>query len=237
MHSPTHADTIERFMTTFFGYGSWTAPIWFIGMEEGWGSTVAEVTRRLAAWERRGERELEELVEYHRAIGVTRHLDDHAPLQPTWAKMIHVLLAARKLPSDVEAVRAFQMRNFGRDDGATCIVELLPLPSPNVRSWLYSEWGLEHLRDRKTYRQHLIPRRVASIRARVSSYRPTAVVFLGMSYLKHWQEIAGTPLNVRESVAVADGETIYIAALHPASRGTASSYFRAIGDLIAPRLS
>ncbi len=235
--SEPHADVLERFTTRFFGYGSWAAPIWFVGMEEGGGSTIEETARRIAAWERRGERELEELIGYHRAIGVTRYVEAHAPLQPTWAKMIHVLLAAQNLPSDIETVRTFQMRSLGRDDGASCIVELLPLPSPDVRSWLYSEWDVEYLRDRKMYRQHLLPRRIASIRARITTHRPTAVVFLGMAYMKHWQEIAGTPLNVRESLAVADGETLFIAARHPASRGTANSYFRAIGDLIAPRLS
>lgn len=228
--------TLERFTTTFFGYGSWAAPIWIVGMEEGGGATVAEVTRRLAVWEQRGGRDLEDLVQYHHAIGVTKHMNADARIQPTWAKMIHLLFGARGLPFDTEQVRSFQARDLGRSNGDTCILELLPLPSPNVRTWSYAPWNVPYLRDRKTYRQHLVPERVERIRARVSTYRPKAVVFLGMSYLEHWQKIAGTPLEVQENVAVAGGDTLYIAVRHPASRGVTNAYFRGVGELISRRL-
>jgi hypothetical protein len=228
--------TLERFTTTFFGYGSWAAPIWFVGMEEGGGATVAEVTRRLSVWEERGQRDLEDLVKYHQAIGITKHLSADARIQPTWAKMIHVLLGARGLPSNTEQVRSFQAHDLGRNDGDTCILELLPLPSPTVRSWLYAQSDVAYLRDRETYQQHLLPLRIERIRARIATYRPRAIVFLGMSYLEHWQEIAGKQLAVREDIALARGNTIFIAARHPASRGVTNSYYRGIGELVARSL-
>lgn len=227
---------LERFTTTFFGYGSWAAPIWIVGMEEGGGGTVAEVTRRLAVWEQRGQRDLEDLAQYHHAIGVTKHLNADARIQPTWAKMIHLLFGARGLPFDTELVRSFQARDLGRNNGDTCILELLPLPSPNVRTWLYAPWNVPYLRDRDSYRLHLIPQRVERIRARVSTCRPRAVVFLGTSYLKHWQTIAGMPLKVQEQVALAEGDTLFIAVRHPAARGVTNAYFRGVGELIARRL-
>ena len=133
-------------------------------------------------------------------------------------------------------MRSFQARDLGRSNGDTCILELLPLPSPNVRTWLYAPWNVPYLRDRDSYRQHLIPQRVERIRARVSNYRPRAVVFLGMSYLEHWQKIAGTPLEVQEDVALAGSDTLYIAVRHPASRGVTNAYFRGVGELLARRL-
>jgi hypothetical protein len=234
-HAPATA-TLERFTTTFFGYGSWAAPIWIVGMEEGGGATVEEVMHRLAVWEQRGQRDLEDLAQYHHAIGVTKHLNADARIQPTWAKLIHLLLGARGLPFDTEQVRSFQARHLGRNNGDTCILELLPLPSPNVRTWLYAPWNVPYLRDRDSYRLHLIPQSVERIRARVSTCRPKAVVFLGMSYLKHWQKIAGTPLEVQGDVAVAGGDTLYIAVRHPAARGVTNAYFRGVGELIARQL-
>jgi hypothetical protein len=34
---------LKDFAHKFYGYGSWRAPIWFIGMEEGGGKTFQEI--------------------------------------------------------------------------------------------------------------------------------------------------------------------------------------------------
>jgi hypothetical protein len=38
---------LNDFMHRFYGYGSWDAPLWFVGMEEGGGSTIDEIELRL----------------------------------------------------------------------------------------------------------------------------------------------------------------------------------------------
>src|SRR6478736_4725719 len=87
--------SVTSFVARFYGYGNSSAPIWFVGMEEGGGRTPEEIENRIAAWEQRGESDLEDLVEYHHAIGVTRHFGARPALQRTWAKLIRILCAIR----------------------------------------------------------------------------------------------------------------------------------------------
>lgn len=228
-------NAIERFAHGFFGYGSWAAPVWIIGMEEGGGGSIEEVSRRMTAWEARGRRELEDLGSYHEAIGVTRHVGEKPALQPTWSKMIHVFLGANSLPANSELVRNFQSRELGRANGDTCILELLPLPSPNVRTWLYASSKLAYLSDRERYRRHIAPRRIERIREHIRTYHPRAVVFLGLAYMSFWQQIAGREFICQDDagarVLSAHGTT-FVVARHPASRGVTNAYFREVGRLV-----
>lgn len=130
--------TVKAFIEGFFGYGNWAAPIWFVGMEEGGGESVAEIRRRIDAWSSRGQHDLEDLVEYHEAIGVMKHLGERAKLQPTWSKLVHVLLGIRGDVATPATVREYQTTNWGRRNGASCLIELLPLPSPGISDWIYS---------------------------------------------------------------------------------------------------
>jgi len=61
---------LADFMLRFYGYGSFSAPIWFVGMEEGGGADLAELTDRLTAWDQGGRSELEDVAQYHKKIRV-----------------------------------------------------------------------------------------------------------------------------------------------------------------------
>lgn len=65
---------LDDFIQKFRGYGSYEAPWWFIGMEEGGGNDEVELASRLSAWDKRGRLELEDIAEYHREFGVTKFL-------------------------------------------------------------------------------------------------------------------------------------------------------------------
>ncbi len=67
------------------------ASYWFVGMEEGGGRSLDEVARRLAAWDERGRRPLEDLRDYHLAIRITGHFVGAIKLQRTWAMLIQIL--------------------------------------------------------------------------------------------------------------------------------------------------
>lgn len=41
---------LKTFMSRFYGYGSWSAKYWFIGMEEGGGDSEEEIERRMMTW-------------------------------------------------------------------------------------------------------------------------------------------------------------------------------------------
>ena len=78
---------LEKFFDSFFGYGSYEADTWFVGMEEGGGSTLEEIASRLATWEARGGQELEDVRTYHEALQLDRFFKDPVLLQRTWAQL------------------------------------------------------------------------------------------------------------------------------------------------------
>src|SRR5713226_7016665 len=85
---------LTAFINHFYGYGNYDAKYWFVGMEEGGGNDFTEIVKRINAWDSRGRKELEDVAEYHKAIGITRLFDERPRLQTTWNKMIRILLSA-----------------------------------------------------------------------------------------------------------------------------------------------
>lgn len=224
---------VEAFIDGFFGYGNWAAPIWFIGMEEGGGGTISEAGRRIEAWRVRGKLDLEDLVEYHYAIGITKHLGSRPALQPTWSKLVHLLLGMSGDAATDERVRGFQAKELGRRGGSSALVELLPLPSPGIGQWIYGgATTIPYLSSRERYRLHVVRHRISALRERIATYRPAAVVFLGLSYAPYWSEIASLPLvpaRGNDVIAARKGQTMFVVVKHPAARGVPNLLFRDIG--------
>lgn len=148
---------LNDFMRDFAGYGHRSAPLWFVGMEEGGGRDIAELQRRVATWDARGRRPLENLAEFHHAIGEARYFSVPFPLQPTWAALGRILQSWRGALADIPSLQRVQATSLGSEDDLASLVELLPLPSPTVHSWPYAALAEEHpcLVDRKRYQSAL----------------------------------------------------------------------------------
>lgn len=185
---------LAQYMDSFFGYGNLKARLWFVGMEEGGGSSVDEVRSRLTAWDRRGRPRVEDVADFHRAIGQHRWFEPGAPTQSTWRQLIRATLLSKGKAATLDATRNYQVQDFARLNGEVASLELLPLPSASTRDtdWRYGEWSaLEALASREAYSQHCLPRRIESLRTLIAQERPRAVVFYGATYLRHWEAIAG----------------------------------------------
>ena len=107
-------ELLEALINGFYGYGNYQAPYWFVGMEESGGNSIEEIAQRIETWDKRGRKELEDVAEYSREIGINRYFDDHAKLQSTWNKLIRVVLTAEGLTLDTETVREFGVKNSTR---------------------------------------------------------------------------------------------------------------------------
>ena len=230
---------LADFVNGFYGYGSYQAPFWFVGMEEGGGNTITDIARRLEAWNTRGRKELEDVAGFHRAICLGHLFDDHPKLQPTWNKLIRIVLTAGGQTCDTERIRAYQKTSLGKIGGDTCLLELLPLPSPNTNTWLYrGNSSIPYLADRDAYRDQVTPLRVAHLKDRLARYQPKAVVFYGLHYQAYWEQIVGALNWVSTLQGVAyqlRNQTLYIQAKHPAAKGVTNEYFHQIGQLIAAK--
>jgi hypothetical protein len=246
-------ELLEEFMHGFFGYGSFVAPFWFIGMEEGGGTSHDEIAARLNAWKQRGKRALEDLPAYHDAFAamlpedkrksITKFFGEEPSLQATWKRIIRVLFAATGIDTNEDNIGAFQRNGLGRQSGNTCVAELLPLPSPSSDRWdFYSEQSsIPYLANRDAYSERLRPERIRYLREKIREGKPKAVIFYGIKYLRWWREIANTKFT-REGIfslhtAVANS-ILFVVMLHPTpSRGALSDdYFDQVGKAVCAKL-
>lgn len=224
---------LAKYLENFVGFGSYDADFWFIGMEQGGGHDLGDLKRRLDAWHALGEEEVVDLGRYCERLNETRWHGPGAKIQPTLGKMVRVVLGARGGDASANAVRSYQAERLGRSGRETLVAELFPLPSRSVGHWIYSGLtALPYLRSRETYLAELRPKRIKLLRDRIDRHAPRAVVLLGWSYMAVWNELVGSPLDLREEprIRIAQrGKTVFIASRHPTSYGVTNQYFAQIG--------
>jgi hypothetical protein len=232
-------EILAAYMEGFFGYGNLNGDYWFIGMEEGGGNSFEEIERRLACWNERGRKTLEDLRQYHEAFGEQRWFLLRK-IQPTWGRLIRILLSATGQPHEDQDVRSYQVDKLGRDADETCLMELMPLPSQSTDHWHYGSWSkLPDLQSRERYYAALAAPRLKKIKQLIAEYQPKVVVFYGRSYQKIWMAACPKGITFRSfqiadmEVSIADqrGST-YTLCAHPASRGSSNRYFDAVGRKI-----
>jgi hypothetical protein len=233
-------ELLQEFMHSFYGYGNYRGDYWFVGMEEGGGNSVEGVARKLATWESRGKRELEDLVGEPGTTGVSRYFTENPPIQRTWGGLIRIMFSIEGRSATTDEIRRYQRDLLGRSDGNTCLLELLPLPSPSTGHWLYKDYSqLLYLTNRETYKNELIAGRSAHLKKRIEKYKPKVVVFYSVGYGPYWKQIAGVDFSLAEVDGVYVGQndhTIFAITKHPAAKGITNEYFRRVGELIASKL-
>jgi hypothetical protein len=161
-------------LLSFIGYGTLSAPIWFVGWEEG-GGGEANLHTRL-----RFEPAMD-LGTAQRALGYADYFDPPRPkIQPTWSVLIKIILGPIGREADPQTVRRYQAIRLEAVNGDTLLAELLPLPGPSINKWIY--WDLfadPRLRNRKTYERSVLPHRTRLLRDLIQSHCPRLVIAYG----------------------------------------------------------
>lgn len=223
-------------MTTFYGSGNYDGDYWFVGMEEGGGNSLEQVRKRIQTWQDLGETELVDIYDFHLGINYPEYFTNPVKLQRTWMQEARIVLAAKGLPSNTEDVRYYQRDVIGRKNSETCLLELLPLPSPSTADWLYGKWiKISFLKNRETYKDYCLPWRIEHIRTKITLHQPRLVVFCGTSYFKYWQTIAGNDVGfqrLNDYWTARTEKTLYLIVKHPAAKGITNAYFEEIGKFV-----
>jgi len=241
------------FMTSFFGYGNLNADYWFVGMEEAGGETAREVFDRVERWRELGKTTVVDNYDLHRSVKDSNGrplaylFEGRPPVQRTWRGLIRIYLAASGQPAESnEDVRAVQLEDWGRSHSNTCLLELLPLPSPGTGVWHYGEWSsIDFLLDRETYKAKLTHLRVSLLKEMMLEYRPQFVIFYSMSshYVHFWSEISGINFPNIAPVVLTRSEdgrtyvaklmrsksTLFVNSYHSTYRGLTNVYFDNLG--------
>ena len=211
-----------------YGYGSWDAPYWFIGPEQGMASDK-DIQLRVEAWLGLGENELDDCREFHEHIGEMKWHGKRPKLQKTWKQLMLLLMAFLGAPKDIigkpkdkTSLCEYQRDHWGRLNDETCVIELSGLPAHCYRTSkkqtheLFEQGQFEVIREK----------RIASIGKRILLHKPTLVVMYGRKEMAHWEEIAGVarefPKGVRPSILAFPS--------HPVSfEGVKNTYWEELG--------
>jgi len=201
----------ERAARGWFGYGSWGAPYWFVGMEPGGEGDGASHE----SWERLGGGELIDCRAHHLDCGFTRwHGAERPPTQPTWRRLVQLLLAYKGEDTSLDAVARFQRDRLGAVGDETAVIELSAHHAVNM--------GIEVART-----QHRDDR-TALIRRRLDENEPTLAVFYRRMYQSEYQRVAGAPFG--PDGAVWRGRTLCVVTPHPvAQSGPPPPYWVSLG--------
>lgn len=232
-------ELIDRFINEFYGYGNYEGEFWFIGMEEGGGKSLDEIQKRLNVWKKRQRGEVEDLVGFHREIGLGDYFNERPKLQRTWNALIRMFLCYRGQEPSREDVRDFQKETFGQSSGDICLLELFPLPSPATSDWLYGKHFTQpYLASRRQYRDTFKAKREKHLKQKIEEHKPEIVVFYGLGYRPYWEQIAQITFQMVEAgfFEGSSDSTNYIIAKHPASVGVKHEYFQNIGRYLKNKL-
>ncbi|MBK1989863.1 hypothetical protein A0J48_020410 [Sphaerospermopsis aphanizomenoides BCCUSP55] len=238
-------ELLQRRIEKFYGYGNYEGKYWFVGMEEAGGETFADINCRMNTWAKREHQEIDDIAEYEQDRG---WWDEK--IQNTWKGLIRITLSANgKDNIDVQDVKKYQFCELGRKNKETCLLELLPLPSPSIDDWIYAKHSqLPFLSDRETYKNYCIENRINHISQRIKEHKPKAVVFYGMKYEDSWRKIANVEFTKIEFSQTEDSKkhyffigknnhTIFVMVKHSVAFGVTNDYFHYIGKSIVAKLA
>lgn len=216
---------ILKRLKNFWGYGNLKAPVWFVGMEEGLGSTEGIPLERFQSTDGKV------------VVDITSNTSaDHQSLfkegaktQPTWRPLIIILFYLRfgRVPT-LSEIRDYQINHFGRTTSPHAILELMPLPAKSTKKadWIYQDVPLIGLTNREEYLATYLPERVQALKLLIEKHQPKLVLFYSRSYLNEWQSII--PKKLKEVIPdklhmVKVDKTIYAVTPHPTSRGLSTA--------------
>jgi len=202
----------------WYGYGRWDAPYWFIGPEPGQARNEHnDLRQRIEAWRDMGGGELIDCRAFHDRIRETRWHREKPRLQPTWRRLLLLLMEYLGRPWDKDSLRSYQRDEWGSLDGETCVIELSALAANSFKV----------PRDRELFREA----RIEHLRQRRSKYKPQLMVMYGLREKEHWEKIAGGLFGREGGIQTLDC-TIFAVTRHPNTRGLTDTDWKGLAEAL-----
>jgi hypothetical protein len=236
-------ELINDFMNTFYGYGNAAGKYWFIGMEEGCGPDwEQDVVPRFEVWRNRGGHQLEDLRTYHADIGIVTHWEEPVEIQATWRRLIQTVLTAEHgVAPTPQEIATYQAKQLGSQDGQTSLLELFPLPSPQIGQFAYAGLANDQypfFATRNQYQNHIAPTRIEHLRAMIQLAHSAVrhIVLYGTTHLGYWNALVmNTPWEATPIPQIQHchlfGKHIWLLP-HPTAFGTPGDRYCGLGLLM-----
>jgi hypothetical protein len=209
-----------------FGYGSWDAPYWFLGPEEG--MDLAEDPKcRLAARHQLGKTDLTDCRAFHKLIGQEKYFSKDPVPVATWSRLILLLLETLDLPAGDDEIRSYQRDHWGESGGRVCVAELSGLAAPSMA---VGKLQLQALFTQKEI-EALRMQRLKAIRQRMHECNPALVVTYTLAEQHDWEVLAGGQFHEKRIDGHRFGlrqwkSTIVVLAPHPTgTKGLKKDYW------------
>lgn len=188
-------DLIENRINNFWGYGNLNSNVWFIGMEEGFHGSLLGLENRFNKTKNKSVIDLQDGM-----VDVKDHMrwfSEKSSSQPTWRKLILILLFLEDKKINNDKIKKYQKEKFGRLKSNHCSLEFMPLPCRSVgkADWFYDKFGIDYLVNRKSYIEKIMPTRIKLFKKLIEKYKPKIVIFYSLSYLKEWKKIIGSDVK------------------------------------------
>jgi hypothetical protein len=223
---------IRERIENFWGYGNLDGDTWFVGLEEHFEGSQKKLEERIRT--RHEEAVVDIQDEEKTSEGHRSWFEDDASFQPTWGRLIRVLLTARgETPVTKEKIREYQRNRFAREDSDEAVLEILPLPNPTQGEWLYSDYDIDFLESRESYKDEILPKRQDRLAGLRLEHKPDTVVFYGVTHKDTFQGVANAYFDeVKEDIYYAENDgTSYYLMKHPVA-GLKNQYLEEIGKMI-----
>jgi hypothetical protein len=217
---PGIVDAKERAAREWFGYGRWSAPYWFVGMEPG-GDDHREL---YTAWEAAGGESLIDAAEHEDQwnLRVPANLQMHhftsKPViqKATWQPLIQVVLGYTGKHADSHA---YQRDRLGRADGDMALIELCSVAAKNLAV--------------PGDREQFMAERIAFIGQQLASNPVEIAVFYGTSYRDKYEQVAGGQFDANGLRW--RGATLCALIAHPSRPTRSYAYWREYGEMLRRR--
>jgi hypothetical protein len=229
-------ELISSRIKNFWGYGNLSGDIWLVGMEEGHNESNEILLERFKATANGSIFDIYDDLKVD--PGHVRWFEDDAPTQATYRRLIYLLLYLKngKEPN-LEEIRDFQIKQFGRKTSDHAVLELMPLPAKSTKEsdWTYGTSDVEGLESRKAYLETYSPERIVKLRHMIREFNPKLVLFYSRTYLPYWEKVA---LDTFQDVLpgklsiVPDEKTTYAVIPHSTSVGLSNADMKTIAEAL-----
>jgi hypothetical protein len=161
-------------LSEFIGYGNPDADIWFITLQETDGSEENIRARLKFA-------PVEDLASAQQILDATKYHSD-------WRGVCEIMLRLdNKAPSD-DMLQTYQADQLGRQNGATLLCALLPIPQSASAEWTYTTI-LPQFTSQQACDEAFKPERLDLFRELVAEHHPKIVIGSGKAHWAEYQEL------------------------------------------------